>query len=111
MSKYFRTINFRGQHLFQSSLIITFLIFYICSCKNVNVDDQFQSIEKNQLHLSGITIDYPKDGTIFPPEFPSPQFSWHDTSNRSAIWHIRLSTQSGKELYREIIESSTWRPD
>lgn len=111
MSKYFRAINLRDQHLFQSSLIITFLIFYICSCKNVNVDDQFQSIEKNQLHLSGTTIDYPKEGTIFPPEFPSPQFSWNDTLNASAKWHIRLSTQSGKELYREIIESSTWRPD
>ncbi len=111
MSKYFRTINFRGQHLFRSLLIITFLIFYICSCKNINVDDQFQSIEKNQLPLSGITIDYPKEGTIFPPEFPSPQFSWNDTLNASAKWHIRLSTQSGKELYRESIESSTWRPD
>ena len=111
MSKYFKAINFRDQHLFQRSLIITLLILYICSCKNVNVDDLFQSIEKNQLHLSGITIDYPKEGTIFPPEFPSPQFSWNDTLNASEKWNIRLSTQSGKELYREIIESSTWRPD
>jgi tetratricopeptide (TPR) repeat protein len=111
MSKYFRAIDLRSQHLFQSSLIIIFLIINICSCKNVNIDDQFQSMEKNTLHLSGINIDYPKDGTIFPPEFPSPQFSWNDTLNTSAKWHIRLSTQSGKELYREIMESSAWRPD
>ena len=92
-------------------MIITFIIFSICSCKNVNIDDQFQSIEKNQLHLSEITIDYPQEGTIFPPEFPSPQFSWNDTLNAYEKWHIRLSSQSGEELYREITESSTWRPD
>lgn len=111
MSKYSGEINFQGQHLLQRSLIIIFLIFYICSCKNVRVEDQFQSIQKNQLHPSGITIDYPKDGVIFPPEFPSPQFSWNDTLNAPAQWHIRLSTRSGKELYREIVESSIWRPD
>lgn len=77
----------------------------------MKVDDQFQSIEKNQVQLSGISIDYPKDGTIFPPEFPSPQFSWNDTLIESAKWHIRFSTQSGKELYREITESPLWRPD
>ena len=106
-----RIENLRDQHLFQGSLIITFIIFSICSCKNVNIDDQFQSIEKNQLHLSEITIDYPQEGTIFPPEFPSPQFSWNDTLNAYEKWHIRLSSQSGEELYREITESSTWRPD
>jgi tetratricopeptide (TPR) repeat protein len=111
MSEYFRAIKFRSQHLFQIALIIAFLIFYICSCKKLNVDDQFQSIEKNQLPLSGINIDYPGDGTIFPPEFPSPQFLWEDTLNASTKWHIRLSTQGGKEIYREIRESSTWRPD
>jgi len=110
MSEYFRAINLQRQHLFQGSMIITFFII-LCSCKNVNVDDQFRSIERNQLHLSGISIDYPGEGTIFPPEFPSPQFSWIDTLNASEKWNIRFSTQSGEELHREIIESSTWRPD
>jgi len=77
----------------------------------MNIDEQLQSIDNNQLHLSGIVIDYPKEGTIFPPELPSPQFSWNDTLNESVRWHIRLSTQSGKELYRGITESSKWKPD
>jgi tetratricopeptide (TPR) repeat protein len=111
MSKYFKAISLNNLHLVKRSLIIAFLIFYIFSCKNGSVDNQFQSIEKNQLHPSGATIDYPQEGTIFPPEFPAPQFLWHDTLRASMQWHIRLSTQSGKELYQEITESPTWRPD
>ena len=85
--------------------------FFTYSCNNVHVDDQFQNIEKNKLHPFGIAIDYPKEGTIFPPEFPAPKFLWNDTLNTSANWHIRFSTRSGKELYREIVESPIWRPD
>jgi tetratricopeptide (TPR) repeat protein len=51
------------------------------------------------------------DGTIFPPEFPAPEFLWKDTLETSVRWHIRLLTKSGKELYGKIVEASTWRPD
>lgn len=111
MSKYSRVIDFQCRYLFQRSWIITFLILYISSCKNLNVDEQFQYIEKNQLYLTGITIEYPKEGTVFPPEFPSPQFSRKDTLNPSAKWYIRLSTKNGKELHRETVDLSIWRPD
>jgi len=111
MSKYFRTINLQDQHLFQKPLVVSFLFFFICSCNNVHVNDQFRNLEKNQLHPFGITIDYPKDGTIFPPEFPAPEFLWNDTLSKSAHWHIRLLTQSGKELIRKTVETTAWRPD
>jgi len=111
MPKYSGAINFQIQHLFQRYLAITLLIFCICSCQNGRNDSQFQSIDKNQVHPSGITIDYPREGTIFPPEFPAPQFIWHDTLKTSAKWSIRFSTQSGKELYRGDVKSLTWRPD
>ena len=111
MSKYLRIINFHDQHLFQNTLIISFLTFFICSCNNMHVNDQFQNIEKNKIHPAGIAIDYPLGGTIFPPEFPAPEFLWKDTLKTSAHWHIRLLTQSGKELYSKIVEASSWRPD
>jgi hypothetical protein len=111
MSKYFRTINFQDQGLLQKLLIISFLVIFICSCTNVHVDDQFKKIISNQLHPFGITVDYHGEGTIFPPEFPAPEFLWKDTLNTPAHWHIRFSTRSGKELYRKIVELPSWRPD
>jgi len=62
----------------------------------------FKNIEKNKIHPAGIAIDYPLGGTIFPPEFPAPEFLWKDTLKTSAHWHIRLLTQSGKELYSKL---------
>ncbi len=97
--------------LFQKPLVVSFLFFLMCSCHKGHVNDQFQSMERNELQPFGIAIDYPQEGTIFPPEFPAPEFLWNDTLNVSARWHIRFSTTSGKELYRKIVESSTWRPD
>ena len=111
MPNNFRTINFQDQRLFQKLLFASFLVLLICSCNKVRVNNQFQNIEKNLIHPFGIVIDYPREGTIFPPEFPSPEFSWNDTLNASAHWNIRLLTLSGKELYRKIVESPTWRPD
>ncbi len=92
-------------------MVFLFLLFCIYSCNKVNVDDQFQKIEKDQILPQGIDIDYPRDGTIFPPEFPAPEFLWNDTINTSSHWHICLFTQSGKELYRKTIDSHMWRPD
>lgn len=112
MSQNNEATNLMERHLIQAALIIAFIsLLFICSCNKVNVDDPFQSIEKNQRNHSELTIDYPKEGTLFPPEFPPPQFLWYDTLNASEKWHIRLSLESGKELYRGITKSSRWRPD
>lgn len=111
MSKYHKKFHLQNQQLFQKSLVFSFLLLFISSCNKVQIDDQFQKIQKNELNPLGIVIDYPLEGTLFPPEFPAPEFIWNDTLNTSSRWHIRLFSQSGKELYRKIIESPAWRPD
>ncbi|MFB3778358.1 MAG: tetratricopeptide repeat protein [Bryobacteraceae bacterium] len=37
-----------------------------------------------------IAIDYPEDGSIFPPEFPPPTFQWRDTSEGADRWRIEV---------------------
>ena len=111
MSKYFRPFHLHDQYLVQKSLVYLFLVFILISCKTGKVDEQFQKIDLNQLQPVGLTIDYPRSGTIFPPEFPAPEFSWSDSLNKSMRWHIQFSTGKGKKLFRKIAETSTWRPD
>jgi tetratricopeptide (TPR) repeat protein len=111
MKKLPGTICLMQQQLFKKLVVGLLLIFTICSCKDTNVNEQFQGMDENHLKPLGIVIDYPKEGTIFPPEFPAPLFSWRDTVNATAKWHIRLSAQNGEEIHHEITESSTWRPD
>lgn len=39
---------------------------------------------------SSITVNYPLDGSIFPPEITSPTFLWHDTNDAAKRWVIEF---------------------
>jgi tetratricopeptide (TPR) repeat protein len=83
-----------------------------------------------------ITIDYPSEGSIFPPDITSPTFLWHDPSQTAQRWvvevefanraeNIRVETpgalmQRGKidpeagpglELTPQQASTHTWKPD
>jgi hypothetical protein len=42
-----------------------------------------------------ITIDYPADGAIFPPEITAPTFIWHDPNRNAAAWSIDVAFDDG----------------
>lgn len=39
-----------------------------------------------------ITVDYPAEGSVFPPEFPAPTFLWRDASKGAVVWTIELAS-------------------
>jgi len=45
--------------------------------------------------LARITIDYPEDRSIFPPEITPPTFIWRDASPRSEVWDIDVAFSDG----------------
>ncbi len=42
-----------------------------------------------------MTIDYPEEGSIFPPEITAPTFLWHDGAKAAVRWRIDFSFASG----------------
>jgi tetratricopeptide (TPR) repeat protein len=48
------------------------------------------AIDHDQKYAS-ITIDYPFDNTVFPPDMVAPTFLWHDSQNQSDRWLIDIS--------------------
>ena len=46
-------------------------------------------------HLPSITIDYPLEGSIFPPEITPPTFMWRDTAEKSTRWRIDIEFSDG----------------
>jgi Flp pilus assembly protein TadD len=46
-------------------------------------------------HVSSITIDYPLDGSIFPPEITPPTFIWRDAAENSTRWRINVVFSDG----------------
>ncbi len=93
-----------------------------------------------QAPLNSIIIDYPGDGSIFPPEFPPPTFIWRDSTPQATSWlievtfadhspHLRMRspgepmrlgeidprcvgpTNELPKLSREQAEAHTWTPE
>jgi len=44
---------------------------------------------------SPITIDYPAQGSVFPPEFPAPTWLWRDASDTATSWEIYIAFSDG----------------
>jgi Flp pilus assembly protein TadD len=47
-----------------------------------------------------IAIDYPAEGSIFPPEFPAPTFIWRDPARGTTEWTIEVTFASGQAPLR-----------
>ena len=47
--------------------------------------------EPSSMDVGKITIDYPKNGSIFPPEFPPPPFEWRDSEQIVDLWRIQIT--------------------
>ncbi|HEV2352022.1 MAG TPA: tetratricopeptide repeat protein [Terriglobia bacterium] len=58
------------------------------------------SPKPDQEHLAQITIDYPEDGSIFPPEITPPTFIWHDASPIATAWQIDVVFSDGSAAMR-----------
>ena len=44
---------------------------------------------------ASVTIDYPAQGSVFPPEFPPPTFLWRAAHEPAQEWRIDVSFADG----------------
>jgi tetratricopeptide (TPR) repeat protein len=58
---------------------------------------------------SALTITYPFDGALFPPEIVAPTVRWTDPTG-AALWTLEFKLSDGRSLTREARETS-FRPD
>ena len=47
---------------------------------------------------AGLTVDYPLDESIFPPEFVAPTFRWHDEAEGADTWLVSVDSGSGEPI-------------
>ncbi|MGB9030962.1 MAG: tetratricopeptide repeat protein [Acidobacteriaceae bacterium] len=46
--------------------------------------------------LGGITVDYPREGSVFPADFAAPLFQWRDASAEATVWRVEVSEPGRK---------------
>ncbi len=47
-----------------------------------------------------LTIDYPAEGSVFPPDFAAPTFLWRDAAGDADRWRIEVAFSDGSEALR-----------
>ncbi|NLS96864.1 MAG: tetratricopeptide repeat protein [Planctomycetaceae bacterium] len=64
--------------------------------------------EEARLH-GGLTLDYPFDGAVFPPEIAPPTFSW-SSETESDAWIVAIDFSDGGPRLSRSCSESEWRP-
>jgi hypothetical protein len=57
-----------------------------------------------------IALEYPFDGTLFPPEIVPPTFRWKDGAPASRRWLVRIAFADGGPDVRLLLRRPRWTP-
>ena len=57
-----------------------------------------------------LSVRYPFNNALFPPEFPAPSFEWVNESDYEGEWEITLTTAENKFTTKDYTRLTTWTP-
>jgi tetratricopeptide (TPR) repeat protein/Tol biopolymer transport system component len=61
-------------------------------------------------HEARLEIEYPLDGTLFPPDIVAPTFLWSDPSAAVDQWFVLTRFSNSDEVFRFSTNVARWRP-
>ena len=57
-----------------------------------------------------LSVIYPFDGALFPPEIIAPEIRWQDDNPHSDRWRVTVST-AVEEPVTAVVDTTVWTPD
>ncbi|MFC1512143.1 tetratricopeptide repeat protein [Candidatus Latescibacterota bacterium] len=57
-----------------------------------------------------LSVTYPFDGTLFPPEIAPPTVIWDDTASGASIWNVLIEFQDADDPVEVEISAMEWTP-
>ncbi len=66
---------------------------------------------QDEAEYSGLTILYPLNGTLFPPEIVPPMFRWKDSEPESDIWLITIKFPDDEGRMNFLAGDPEWTPE
>jgi hypothetical protein len=75
----------------------------IVSCRNTPGEGQ-------AARSTGITIEYPQPGTLFPPDIAAPVFRWEDSRPATDNWQITVRFQGTTDVLSFTSGKKKWTP-
>ena len=74
-------------------------VLLVCNAGRSNVVSAGQSQSATTAETR-IKIDYPLDGSVFPPEITPPTFLWHDQNDAAKRWIIEIKFEHAADSVR-----------
>jgi hypothetical protein len=57
-----------------------------------------------------LALEYPRDGTLFPPEMVPPTFRWNDGTPGARRWLVRITLADGRPDLSFLVRRPRWTP-
>ena len=73
--------------------------------------EEILALYQDDTEYNALTIGYPLDGTLFPPEIVPPTFHWKDDNSKSTAWLITIRFQGDKDRMNFLTHESQWTPE
>jgi len=69
------------------------------------------ALYKHDAQYDSLTIRYPLNGTLFPPEIVPPTFHWEDANSTSDTWLITIKFQDDNRRMNFLVQETQWKPE
>ena len=69
------------------------------------------ALYKHDAQYNSLTIRYPLNQTLFPPEIVPPTFRWEDANSASDTWLITFKFQDDNRRMNFLIQETQWTPE
>jgi tetratricopeptide (TPR) repeat protein len=90
--------------------IVVAIVLYTTRHKQTLRADEILALYQENAGYGKLTIEYPLDETLFPPEIVPPTFRWNDNSG-SEIWLVNINFQDDEAGMNVITNESRWTPE
>jgi tetratricopeptide (TPR) repeat protein len=80
-----------------TAAVVTFLLARQSPNHSFRLDVASAMAAEPQSAKAAITIDYPEDGSIFPPDITPPTFIWRDADASAKSWRIEITFNDGSK--------------
>ena len=83
--------------------------FLFLSKKSISPDKILASFDKEG-NYALLSVSYPLNETVFPPEIIPPTFQWEDGSEGTDRWLVHLDFRDGNPSIDAVVQQQQWEP-
>jgi Flp pilus assembly protein TadD len=91
------------------TVVIAASVLIVFLKPRVRVEDVLAAYQ-DQGQYSGLTIKYPFNEVVFPPEIVSPVFRWKDDKPESDTWLVTIKFRDNNERMNFLAHEQKWKP-